>query len=262
LKTDYVDVTEIAGDEVSQEQIERLCRRYYWAGEYCRDRDVLEVACGSGQGLGYLAGLARSLRAGDISAALVRRARDHYGGRVQVSEMNAMSLPFADESLDVVILFEAIYYLPDAGRFASEAYRVLRPGGYLLIATANKDLYDFNPSPHSVHYFGVIELAGMLQEKGYSCAFYGDTPVKHVSLRQRVLRPLKRLAARYRLIPSTMAAKKLLKRMVFGRLLPMPAEIGVDTANNVVPGPISPGRPDYWHKVIFCEARKPDLTGL
>jgi len=30
--SDYISVTEIAGDEVTQEQIDRLCNRYYWAG--------------------------------------------------------------------------------------------------------------------------------------------------------------------------------------------------------------------------------------
>ncbi len=59
--TNYVDVTELSGDEVSQEQVERLCHRYYWAGGYCRDKDVLEAGCGAGQGLGYIAGLARSV---------------------------------------------------------------------------------------------------------------------------------------------------------------------------------------------------------
>ena len=51
-KTDYLDVTELSGDEVSEEQVVRLCQRYYWAKEYCVDKVVLEVACGSGQGLG------------------------------------------------------------------------------------------------------------------------------------------------------------------------------------------------------------------
>ncbi|MCD6265910.1 MAG: BrnT family toxin [Deltaproteobacteria bacterium] len=31
-----------------------------------------------------------------------------------------------------------------------DCVRVLRPGGKVLIATANKDLYDFNPSPHRI----------------------------------------------------------------------------------------------------------------
>ena len=30
---DFVPLTEISGDDVSTEQVERLARRYYWAGE-------------------------------------------------------------------------------------------------------------------------------------------------------------------------------------------------------------------------------------
>ncbi len=59
--TDFVDVTEISGDEVGQEQVERLCHGYYRAGEFRRGRDVLEAGRGAGQGLGYIAGPARSL---------------------------------------------------------------------------------------------------------------------------------------------------------------------------------------------------------
>ena len=42
--TDFTTVTEVAGEEVSGEQIERLAHRYYWAGEFCRGRDVLLVS--------------------------------------------------------------------------------------------------------------------------------------------------------------------------------------------------------------------------
>ncbi len=54
MTTDFISVTEIAGDEVTQEQADRLCNRYYWAGRYCSGKDVVEAACGPGQGLGYL----------------------------------------------------------------------------------------------------------------------------------------------------------------------------------------------------------------
>lgn len=256
MNIDYSQVTEIAGDEVSREQVDRLCRRYYWAGGYCRDKDILEVACGTGQGLGYLAGMARSIRAGDISPVLVGRARQHYGERVDIAEMDALALPFAEASLDVVILFEAIYYLPDAARFAREAHRVLRQGGCLLIATANPDLYDFNPSPHSVRYFGVAALGELLEPAGFQCEFCGDTPVDELSMRQRVLRPVKRMAVRMNLIPATMAAKKVLKRLIFGELVPMPAEIDAGTAPAVPCTRLMAGVPDRRHKVLFCAARK------
>ena len=49
-------------------------------------------------------------------------------------------MPYKDNSIDVIILFEAIYYLPSVEKFVSECWRILRDRGKVLIATANKDL--------------------------------------------------------------------------------------------------------------------------
>jgi len=89
----YLDITELAGEEITQEQLERLCHRYYWAGEYCDGRDVLEVACGSGPGLRYLAAKARSLKAGDYSPAVLARAKAHIGDDVDLRVFDAQHMP-------------------------------------------------------------------------------------------------------------------------------------------------------------------------
>lgn len=256
MPTDFFDLTEIAGDEVSSEQVERICRRYYWAGDFCRGKDVLEVACGTGQGVGYLGGLARSIVAGDYSERILEVARRHYGGRYEFRQFDAQSLPFGDAAFDVVLIFEALYYVPDASRFFHEARRVLRPGGTLLVATANKDLFDFNPSPHSTRYLGVRELGEELGALGFEVRCFGDTAVEAVSARQRVLRPIKALAARLGLIPRSMQAKKLLKRLVFGRLVTMPPEITEGMAPRVPPTPLAPAEPDRRFKVLLCAARR------
>jgi len=54
MAVDFTEVTELAGAEISAEQLERMAHRYSWAAGYCGGRDVVEVACGSGQGLGLL----------------------------------------------------------------------------------------------------------------------------------------------------------------------------------------------------------------
>src|SRR5690242_12963158 len=108
---DFTTITELAGDEVTQQQVASACHRYYWARSYCKGRDVLEIACGSGFGLGYLAQQARTIRAGDINPALVARVKAYYGDRVPTQVIDAQALPFADGSLDVIIIFEALYYL-------------------------------------------------------------------------------------------------------------------------------------------------------
>ncbi|HOM17804.1 MAG TPA: hypothetical protein PLQ00_10775, partial [Thermoguttaceae bacterium] len=56
---DYTGVTELPGNLAHKEQLSILMTRYHWAAQYARDREVLEAACGAGQGLGYLRRTAR-----------------------------------------------------------------------------------------------------------------------------------------------------------------------------------------------------------
>jgi ubiquinone/menaquinone biosynthesis C-methylase UbiE len=288
MENDFVSVTEIAGDEVTQEQIDRLCNRYYWAGQYCSDKDVVEAACGTGQGLGYLSGIVRSLEAGDYSDNILSIARRHYGERINLRQFDVQDMPFEDKSKDVIILFEAIYYIPDAELFVKECTRVLRPGGKVLVATANKDLYDFNQSPHSYKYYGVVELNGLFFKYGFKTEFYGDTLVDNISMRQKLLRPIKKFLVVSGLMPKSMSGKKFLKKIVFGRLVEMPYEIGPqitqtepdlktisdnsriskitqnekkeENANNlyrgryIEPDRISSEEANTRHKVIYCVA--------
>ena len=278
MDNDYISVTEIAGDEVTQEQVDRLCNRYYWAGQYCVDKDVVEVACGTGQGLGYLSGIARSLEAGDYSDEILSIARKHYGTRMNFHRFNAQNMPFEYKSKDVIILFEAIYYLPDAEKFVCECKRILRTGGKVLIATANKDLYDFNPSPHTYKYYGVVELNRLFARHGFKAEFFGDTPLDEVSILQRVLRPVKKFVVDFGLMPKSMGGKRFLKRIVFGGLVEMPAEIGpqiTQISQNekdenilyrgcyVEPDRISSDEANMSHKVIYCVATlDPQITQI
>ena len=254
MTTNFVSVTEISGDDVTREQVDRLARRYYWAADYCRGKDVLEVACGAAQGLGYLASAARSVSVGDYSRPLLQIAKQHYNGRFPFLQFDAHRLPFGDRSFDVVVICEALYYLADVDRFFQEARRVLRPGGMLLIVTANKDLFDFNSSPYSTRYLGVVELGDTLARHGFAANFFGDTPVDSTSGRQRLLRPVKAAAVKLGLIPKSMRGKKLLKKLVFGGLVPMPSEITGDTARRVPVAAVPAGSANRDHKVILCAA--------
>jgi SAM-dependent methyltransferase len=274
VSNEFVTVTEIAGDDVSKEQISRLCNRYYWTGQYCIGKDVVEAACGSGQGLGYLQGLSQSLEAGDCSKKLIEITKSYYRNRIEVRQFDAQNMPFEDQSKDVIILLEAIYYLPNASRFVQECARVLRPGGVVLVATANKDLYDFNPSLYSFTYYGTVEINALFASEGFSVKCFGDTPISDISIRQKLLRPIKKIVVSFGLMPTEMAGKKFLKRLVFGEMVKMPAEIGppiphiesniapqkthceIYSGRYVAPVKIAINKPDRVHKVILCVARR------
>lgn len=254
-KNDFTEVTEVSGDDVSQEQIERMCERYFWAGGYCKEKDVLEAACGAGQGIGYLQNLSNDFEAGDYSEALVNIAKKHYDKRANIFQFDAQEIPKEDNSLDVIILFEALYYIPDAQKFVKECKRLLRPNGVVLIATANKDLFDFNPSPHTFKYYGVVELEDLFNKHGFKCDFFGGTPIAEVSWKQKILRPIKKLVISLNLMPKTMAGKKLIKQLVFGKLVPLPAEISAETAQYTPPTKLPNSVADCGYKVIYCAAK-------
>lgn len=253
----FKDVTEMSGDQITGEQLQRLCNRYYWAGDYADNKDVIEAACGTGAGLGYLASRARSVQACDIADNVLAAPRAYYGSRIRIDTCSAEKMPYADASADVVIMFEALYYIPNPKAFMDECQRILRPNGVVLIANANKDLYDFNPSPFSHIYHGAADFADLAAASGFEVAeLAGGTPLQRVSLRQRVLRPVKRIVVSLGLMPKTTAGKKWMKRLVFGNMVPLPAEINATTCTYEKPQPISGSGPNRDYKVIFCAMRK------
>src|SRR5206468_7217596 len=81
---DYSTVTEVTGETVRRDAVEKMEARYAFAAARAAGKDVLEVACGSGQGLGLLASTARRVVGGDYTFALVRDAARHYAGRVDL----------------------------------------------------------------------------------------------------------------------------------------------------------------------------------
>ncbi|MDA7834725.1 class I SAM-dependent methyltransferase [Methylophilaceae bacterium] len=250
---DYKSVTEISGDSVSYEQVERIQNRYCWAKKYCENKDVLEVACGSGQGLGLINSCARSFTAGDYSASVLKTALDYYKNRIPLKVFDAQEMPFEDNKFDTIIIFEAIYYLPNFVDFLKECRRVLKSKGRILISMPNTKLTDFNKSPHSYKYFNIEELKNVLNESYFDSEFFGYLNVKSISLKQKIFRPIKKIAVDFNLIPKTMAGKKILKRIVFGKLVKMPNEVVNDDCENCKKVEVLDGNLSS-HKVIYCVA--------
>ena len=252
--TDFSTVTEVAGNRVTQDQLARLYHRYTFAAQFCDGMDVLEVACGTGQGLGYLAKKAKSVVGGDYTENLLRGAQQYYNGRVPLLRLDAHALPFQNSSFDVVLLYEAIYYLAYPERFLVECRRVLRNKGILLICSVNKEWSDFNPSPYSVRYFSAIELSDLLRKHQFQVRMHAAFPVAAASLRDYLVSNIKRLAVTLRLIPKTMKGKELLKRLFLGSLSPLPSEVHKGMAGYTPPVAISDTEACTRFKILFALA--------
>ena len=151
----FSNVTEIPGSFATREQLSMIITRYNLAKKYSNNKDVLEVACGSGIGIPYLKDVAKSVCACDIDPKLVSIAKkiSININNVDIKQGDAQNLPYKDKSFDVVVIFEAIYYLNDHTKFFLEVNRVLRSKGLLIISSVNPDWHGFNPSPFSTKLF-------------------------------------------------------------------------------------------------------------
>lgn len=110
-------------------------------------KDVLDAGSGFGIVLVWLASRGArvegleivSWRVDDVHAYLTRlpaRIRD----QVTVRQGSASEMPYDDESFDLVVAIETVSHFLDYTRFLSEAHRVLRRGGKLLIVDGNNGL--------------------------------------------------------------------------------------------------------------------------
>lgn len=114
---------------------EQLCET---AGVGAHD-DVLDVACGSGNGA--IAASRRSwarVTGLDFVPALLEHARRRATAErleVEFVEGDAQGLPFQDASYDVVLSTFGAMFAPDHERAAAELLRVCRPGGRIALTT-------------------------------------------------------------------------------------------------------------------------------
>lgn len=112
---------------------------------HCPSPAILDCGCGTGHNLTMLRQYGR---AAGIDLTWSGLACAHARGERSVAQATATRLPFADGRFDVVTSFDVIYALEDEAEAAAirEMFRVLRPGGYLVLNVAAMDLLKGNHS--------------------------------------------------------------------------------------------------------------------
>lgn len=123
-----------------QAQIELMAELLRWAGVRQAD-SILDVGCGIGGSSLYLTEKFNAPVTGiTLSPVQASRATQLAGAalksnRTQFMVADALNMPFPANSFDLVWSLESGEHMPDKENFLAECYRVLQPGGTLLLAT-------------------------------------------------------------------------------------------------------------------------------
>ena len=153
--------------------------RYVYALRHVRNKTVLDIACGTGYGVGLLRSKAKFVTGVDIDPAAALEARSECGKNAAILLGNGLGLPFEGESFDVVTSFETLEHLHERGQFLRELHRVLRNGGTLVLSTPNanytKPVNGKPENPFHIHEYTPGELRDELGSHFTIAEFRGQT---------------------------------------------------------------------------------------
>lgn len=131
--------------------------RYAMVMDLCRDKVVMDIACGDGYGSNLMAQKAAKVIGVDISEEAVLSARDKYRrANLEYKVGSADKIPAPDNTIDVLISFETLEHHDRHDEMMQEIKRVLVPGGLCIISTPDKLVY--TDKPNKINPFHVKEL--------------------------------------------------------------------------------------------------------
>lgn len=108
------------------------------------DSVILDIGCGGGKTIKVMSGASPGGRVYGIDYSpdmtWLSRKLNINNNRAAIIQGSVSSLPFSDNSLDIVTAFETCFFWPDLTGDLKEINRTLKPSGsLLLVSTAYKD---------------------------------------------------------------------------------------------------------------------------
>lgn len=195
-------------------------------------RKYVDIGCGDGS---YTLIIGQKLQCREVHGVDIDEDRILLASKRGIitikADMNKERLPLAENSIDIVTALEVIEHLVNPDNMLQEIYRILKPGGYLIITTPNlasyinraRLLFGFQPTYSEVSvYFDVPKICGKDTK-------LIETPKPSGHLRLFTLKALKCLLKIYgfeivkiRASTSTFAIPKYIRIMdeIVGRISP------------------------------------------
>ncbi len=181
---------------------------YKFSMAYLQGKDVLDYGCGTGYGTAMVADRCNSIVGVDVSAEAITYARQAYSGAnvgfQLIDDVTTKPTRFQSGSFDVILSFQVIEHIEDAGKYLLEICRLLKGTGTLIVATPDRDtrLFPWQKPWNLFHLreYNAGTLVSLLSE------FFGLVELFHLGGTDQVVRrELRRTAmARWIALPLTL----------------------------------------------------------
>lgn len=149
---------------------------------------ILDYGCGTGTFIGELLMINPNLEIFgiDISDYAINVARKKFKNAQFFVQTEEKKLPFANDSVDLILAMDVIEHVFDVKTLLHEFYRILSPGGKIFISTPYhgtiKNLvisligFDtaFNPTYAHIRFFTKKSLTSLLEKNGFNILAYGQ----------------------------------------------------------------------------------------
>jgi SAM-dependent methyltransferase len=102
--------------------------------------DGLDIGCGEGHNTREVARRGARMTAVDVAATFVRLAaeeEEHVPLGIDYAVADACDLPFPDGRFDFAVAFMSLMDVPKPERAVAEAFRILKPGGFLQFSISH-----------------------------------------------------------------------------------------------------------------------------
>ena len=134
-----------------------------------KDKEVLEIATGPGLLAKHVAHFTKKMLATDYSDGMIKEAKKgEYPNNLTFEVADATSLPYTDNSFDVVIIANALHVMANPDKALKEIDRVLREDGVMIAP----NFVGHNKGARSKIWSNILKLAGIKFEHQWTSDEY------------------------------------------------------------------------------------------